>query len=67
MVLALLVQLASEAVIRGPSDDALLVQGGDNAVRLLLDEGDAVHVVWEADKGPLQLFSPVLLLHGVDG
>ena len=62
MVLALLVELASEAVVRGPPDDALFVQGGDDAVRLLVDEGDAVHVVREVDESPLQLLSAVLLL-----
>lgn len=68
VVLALLVELASEAVIRGPTDDALLVEGGDDAVRLLLDEGDAVHVVREVNEGPLQLLAAVLLLPkgGVD-
>lgn len=62
VALALLVELASEAVVRGPADDALLVQGGDDAIRLLLDEGDAVAVVGEVDEGPLQLLAAVLLL-----
>lgn len=62
VVLALLVELASETIICGLPDDALLVQGGDDAVRFLVDEGDAVHVVREVDKRPLQLFPAVLLL-----
>ena len=63
--LALLVKLASEAVVSGPADDALLVEGGDNAVRLLLDEGDAVAVVGEVYERPLELLTAVLLLEDV--
>ena len=59
---ALLVELASEAVVRGPADDALLIEGRDDAIGLLLDEGDAVAVVGEVDEGPFELLTPVLLL-----
>jgi len=64
--LALLVELTSEAVVGGPADDALLVEGGDDAVRLLLDEGDAVAVVGEVYERPLELLAPVLLLKDID-
>lgn len=40
----------------------LLVQGWDDAVRLPVDELDAVLVVRELDERPLNLFSLVLLL-----
>lgn len=62
VALALLVELASEAVVRGPADDALLVEGRDDAVRLLLDEGDTIAVVREVYESPLELLTAILLL-----
>lgn len=62
VALALLVELASEAVVCGPTDDALLVKGGDDTVRLLLDESDAVTVVGEVYESPLELLTAVFLL-----
>lgn len=47
ITLALLVQLASEAVVCRPADEALLVQGRDDPVRLLLYEGNAFSVIGE--------------------